>query len=580
MGALRTPDGPQGSLCWPPVSEWQGLVEQNRMGVAAWQFDVEGVPGTELRTAARRSVLAFAGVKDAGKRLNNPLIVTGHQPQFYHPGIWMKAFVVTAAVARQGGYGLNLAVDHDAGELAAEIPWRDESGLHVAKQYLVQPRPGRPLETLPPPTVEQVDGFIAAVDERLATLGDVRPLLWQTFADGLRAVVSGSGAALGDETGGVRGVVAPARNAAEVGWRSRAMYERALGYELIPDVPVSRISGTREFLLFFVHWVVNASKLREAYNQALFEFRTRHGVRSAGNPFPDLLVRPDGAVELPFWGLTKDGIRRKLYAERAGADLVLTNLEGVFARLPAVGGEEAVNALLDAGVAIRPRAVPLTVFHRLFVADLFVHGTGGARYDEVTDALIRTYFGVEPPRYAVVSATMHVPLGETPVQPSAVRSLQHKLRDLVWNPQRYAWEAAGADEATDAQLAALLREKERLITEIERAQAERSRSGSEVGPVGGSMKRDLTRAIEATNARLYGLLADVVRTTEEQLAALMAAARSGSAATRRTYPFFLHDPAHMQALPNGAVDGAVDEVHSDDNTYTDDATVACCGAEC
>src|SRR5690606_40649648 len=92
--------------------------------------------------------------------------------------------------------------------------------------------------------------------------------------------------------------------------------------------------------------------------------------------------RPDGAIELPFWAITPAGIRRKLYVKRVGGDLELSHLEGTVARIPAAGGEEAVEALLEAGVQVRPKAVPLTVFHRLFVADLFVHGTGGGRYDQ------------------------------------------------------------------------------------------------------------------------------------------------------------------------------------------------------
>lgn len=589
MGALRIPDGPRGLLCWPPLTQWEMLIDENRARVATWEFDVAGVPGSQLRAAARKSVLALAAIEDEPGELDRPLIVTGHQPQFYHPGIWMKAYAVKSEAERLGGYGINLAVDHDAGELAAEIPWRDGAGLHVTKQYLVQPQAGRPLETLPAPTREQVEQFIVAVEERLATLGeDVRLELWRTFADSLRSV-AGS-----------------ANSAADVGWRSRVRYEQALGYELIPDLPVSRISGTREFLLFFVHWVINAKSLLQAYNRALAEFRTIHGVRSMGNPFPDLLVRPDGAVELPFWGLTEAGIRRKLYVESAGDgdDIVLTNLEGVFARLPARGGWDAVDALLDAGVQVRPRAVPLTVYHRLFVGDLFIHGTGGARYDEVTDGLIRHYFGIEPPQLAVVSATLHLPFSERPVQPSALRALRHKLRDLVWNPQRYAWEAAGRDDETDEQLATLLREKERLINEIGVATTERPLpSGVPAGaPRGGrgavltptgSRKRDLTRAIESTNARLYELLADVVQATEAQLDGLTVKARSGETAARRTYPFFLHDPGDMWQLLRdvpqmtrkpGLADRVQqtvgDRTHEGDVREGDEAAVACCGVDC
>ena len=32
------------------------------------------------------------------------------------------------------------------------------------------------------------------------------------------------------------------------------------------------------------------------------------------------------------------------------------------------------------------------------LSDLFIHGIGGAKYDELTDEIIRRFFGIEPPR--------------------------------------------------------------------------------------------------------------------------------------------------------------------------------------
>jgi hypothetical protein len=90
---------------------------------------------------------------------------------------------------------------------------------------------------------------------------------------------------------------------------------------------------------------------------------------------------------------------------------------------------------------VRPRALTLTLFCRLCLGDLFVHGIGGGKYDEVTDAVIRTYFGVDPPGYAVLSATLHLPVPTFPHNAADVRELARRERDLYWNPQRYAPEA-------------------------------------------------------------------------------------------------------------------------------------------
>ena len=45
-----------------------------------------------------------------------------------------------------------------------------------------------------------------------------------------------------------------------------------------------------------------------------------------------------------------------------------------------------------------PGALTLTLFARVCLGDFFIHGIGGGKYDEVTDAIIRDYFGIEPAR--------------------------------------------------------------------------------------------------------------------------------------------------------------------------------------
>src|SRR3989442_2128465 len=98
-----------------------------------------------------------------------------------------------------------------------------------------------------------------------------------------------------------------------------------------------------------------------------------------------------------------------------------------------VAGGAGPEAL--AGLPIRPRALTLTAFTRLCLADLFVHGVGGGRYDRVTDAVIREYFGLEPPAYAVTTATMHLPLQGYDAGEER-QALRRRLLELQHNPDR------------------------------------------------------------------------------------------------------------------------------------------------
>jgi hypothetical protein len=87
------------------------------------------------------------------------------------------------------------------------------------------------------------------------------------------------------------------------------------------------------------------------------------------------------------------------------------------------------------------------MFIRLLLADQFVHGIGGARYDQVTDKLIARHFGLAPPRFAVTTATMYFPeaAGRARVCIPCVRGEGHRLRHRVLGPEKDRLVAAIAE---------------------------------------------------------------------------------------------------------------------------------------
>jgi hypothetical protein len=66
-----------------------------------------------------------------------------------------------------------------------------------------------------------------------------------------------------------------------------------------------------------------------------------------------------------------------------------------------------------------------------------MHGIGGGKYDELTDAIMRRFYGIEPPGFLVLSATLLLPLPAYPARPEDVQGLARRLRDLRYNPQRH-----------------------------------------------------------------------------------------------------------------------------------------------
>jgi hypothetical protein len=87
------------------------------------------------------------------------------------------------------------------------------------------------------------------------------------------------------------------------------------------------------------------------------------------------------------------------------------------------------------------------MFLRLFVADLFVHGIGGGRYDQITDRLIRSHFGVVPPVFAVTTATLYLPqaLGREPACVECVVQEGHRLKHALLGQRKHELVAAIAE---------------------------------------------------------------------------------------------------------------------------------------
>ena len=154
------------------------------------------------------------------------------------------------------------------------------------------------------------------------------------------------------------------------------------------------------FRRFAAHIAANLPRFRIAYNRVVAEYRTTHGIKSKSHPVPDL-----AEGELPFWEFTDTG------------------------RVRATSATPPER--------LRPRALTLTLFARLCLADWFIHGIGGGKYDEVTDALIRDFFGTEPPAFQVVTGTLHLPSPGFPRTKEDVAERELKLRRLHWNPEYF-----------------------------------------------------------------------------------------------------------------------------------------------
>ena len=77
------------------------------------------------------------------------------------------------------------------------------------------------------------------------------------------------------------------------------------------------------------------------------------------------------------------------------------------------------------------------MFARLVLSDIFIHGIGGAKYDQLTDAIVRRFFGVEPWEYLVATATLKLPLPRHSIEEADMARIDQMLRELRYHPELY-----------------------------------------------------------------------------------------------------------------------------------------------
>src|SRR5262249_52760991 len=144
------------------------------------------------------------------------------------------------------------------------------------------------------------------------------------------------------------------------------------------------------FAWFAGHLLAHLEEFHADYNDIVRDYRRRHGIRSPHHPVPDL-AKEGSWLEMPFWAWRSgERRRRRLLARRIASGWQLRAGDDPWPALPwqPARPETLVAAwrtLEPRGFKVRFRALTTTLYARLLLGDLFIHGIGGAKYDELTD---------------------------------------------------------------------------------------------------------------------------------------------------------------------------------------------------
>ncbi len=375
------------------------------------------------------------------------LFLAGHQPELFHPGVWFKNFALGDLSRRYGAAAVNLVIDSDTlKSTSLSVPCGTPAEPHRDSVLFDRPEGRIPFEERPIFDESLFCNFGRRVKKRIATLVP-DPLIeryWPMVVERARHV---------DRLGYC---LAQARHQLEGQWGLQTL-----------ELPQSAVCDSEPFHWFMVHLFAQIEHFRECYNQAVQEYRRANGIRNTGHPVPDLAA--DGPwLEAPLWiWNVRQTRRRRVFVCRRGGEIIVSDRAGAEIRLPLGRDDDASDAVVRLmswsrqGVKIRSRALVTTLWARLALSDLFLHGIGGAKYDQVTDRLIEMFFGLSPPEIMVLSATLYLPVPRPANPAEQLRTVRRQLRDLSYHPETYLRDAATLND--DSAMAALVAEKQRWI---------------------------------------------------------------------------------------------------------------------
>ncbi len=545
---LRAPRENGGVLALPPLASAGRVIASNRQRLAQFVPDLLGRPWPDLLLAARRAAMASAA--DYFHHSAEPLpalpssaslLLAGHQPELFHPGVWFKNFVLNALAGQAGAVPINLVVDDDTVKTtalriptwAATIPNHDPAGIqinpaHPAPPLALAPETGPHMVSVPYdrwageiPYEERTvrdEALFAALPAHAAAhyqswnFTPLLPAFWgQVLQEAERTPLLGERFA-----------------------RGRRHFERLWGCHNL-EVPISHLCRTEPFAWFACHLLTQARRFHEAYNDCLHVYRRQYGLRSRNHPVPDLAA--DGSwLEMPFWAWKAGQEKRgRLFVRLRPDALELRADAEPWPSLPFAAGRSpaalvrAWQDLETRGLKVRTRALTTTLFSRLLLADLFIHGIGGGKYDELTDEIIRRFYEREPPEFCILSATLLLPLPSFPESRRHYREVAQALRDTFYNPQRHLPD----DLAEEPAVRRLVAEKQRWIGRNPVQDEERRQRFTEL--------RRLTGLLRGyVNASEYELEDELVRRANE--------IRANEVLQRRDYAFCLYPEAELRGF--------------------------------
>ncbi|WDQ19002.1 hypothetical protein [Rhodopirellula sp. P2] len=515
---LRAPTQSLGTLIDPPLCDAELLLKNNlataqaEMPAGAFWADLRNEAREQLVNDARRYTSSYRDVASfcadqpnhTGENNSRPIVMAGHQPTLFHPGVWFKNHTLQKIANDCCALPINLVIDNDVATTRSIRVPQLQPLANLAGDDSHQQRQGSwqsipydaggetlPFEQAQIRDTERFNHFDAGVRRLIAPLVK-NPCVTELWKHAREAIARC----------GIAGcALAQARHAleAEMNWQTL-------------EIPLGVAVRGRPFARFVMEIIDQIERFRTVYNDSADHYRAWHGIRSSAHPVPNLGLQ-DGWFEMPLWVYgNSQPQRRGIWVRREGDQWRISDAPSGPSQSGLGGGavsltvsandrDLAATQLMEAAspeFKLRPRALMTTMFARLVLSDLFLHGIGGGKYDQLADRIMAQFFEVTPPGLQVVSGTIRLPGQEIDEsREGRRRDLQRKERELQFQGEKWLNDANSAQRDLQARKLELL----------------------EKMPTSGS-RRTWHHEISRLNSLIAMQLTDQRRETQQQLAHL------------------------------------------------------------
>jgi hypothetical protein len=344
-------------------------------------------------------------------QVDGPIIATGHQAWFWHPGILAKDIAMAQAAKYHHGHMLHLVVDHDVHPaMQLPIPIHQDHVMIAKVIQLAKVREDIPITSQEPVDIKQVqDNLWYLKEEQSASLGNA--LLNMPHCENLGQQIT---------------VIL-----------TRLMRPWVGEVPVLYSTQLLKLPTAKRMVQLMLD---DAQFMARCYNNAVNE------VPHAG--IAHLSVEPD-RVELPIWLIRWDQPRIRVYADIADKKAILVDESG-----------EPIDMHSE---LLAPKALFLSALMRSVVSQLFIHGKGGGVYDQVTEIWWSQW--KQPPLnpLAIASADLYMHWDVPFAMPEDVEEARWYLHHLRHNIDRHA----DVDES-------LVQAKQELIEMLADRKADRS----------------------------------------------------------------------------------------------------------